>query len=255
MKKEDIVFEILHALCELQELEVLWHVGLERDSAENNRVDLLAGCRNGGICEYATFIKTLLQKHFLAGKFFVYDDSVRFDLSTCTGGIAICDSSLLVKQIQWWVEGKNLNGQHRPWATGYWLPEALCGDLSTAKILYDTQGISTQIGNLIIPYPQSLSCSIANLCVSEIKHKTQILKKLLKNENVIEFNLCTSDLVASMVRLAFARSHIYFRGYKSLENQVESLHPLDMLIYELALKLLKGGWDKSGLTEEIQALL
>lgn len=239
MRNNNIVLELSHALLDLHGLEMLLRVGLKRNSSKD-KIDLLAGCNGGDIYKYASLVETLLTNRWPAGNFFVCDDSVRFDLPTGTGGIAIYDSALFVRQIEEWVEGKNLSGQHRPWTTGYWLPEALCGDLATAEILHDAKNISTQIVELLVPYPQSLSRSIVNLCVDEMKQKIQMLEKLLEKDSPIELGLCISDLTASMVRLAFARSSIYFRGFRSLDEQSKLLKSSDLSMYEFALKLSKG---------------
>lgn len=238
MRNNNIVPELAHVLRDLQGLEMLLHVGLKRNSAKG-KIDLLAGCNGGDIYKYASPVEALLKDRWPTGNFFVCDDSVRFDLPTGTGGVAICNSTLLVRQIEEWIEGKNLGGQHRPWATGYWLPEALCGDLATAEILHDAKNIGVRIRELVVPYPQSLSRSIVDLCVDEIKQKLQTLKRLIEKNSPIELGFCISDLTASMIRLAFARSSRYFRGFRSLDEQVKLLRSSDMPIYELALELSK----------------
>lgn len=235
--KNSLVSNLTHVLCELQGMRVLLHVGLKRNSPKG-KIDLLAGCDDGGIEKYSPLIKALLEDRWPTGNFFVCDDSVRFDLPTGSGGVAVCDAALLVRQVEGWIEGKNLGGQHRPWATGYWLPEALCRDLATAKTLYDVTDIGVRLRELLIPYPVSLSESIVELCTDEIRQKLSMLEKLHENAT-IERELCLSDVTASMVRLAFARSRRYFRGFRSLEQQAKLLGFSDMLIYELALKLSK----------------
>lgn len=236
--KRSIVFNLLLALRDLEGLEVLLHVGLKRNSAKG-KIDLLAGCVGGDIYKYASPVEALLKDRWSTGSFFVCDDSVRFKLPASTGGVAICDSALLVKQIEGWIEGKNLGGQHRPWATGYWLPEALCGDLATAEILYDAKNIGVRIRELTVPYPPALSRSIVGLCADEIRQKIQTLVGLTERDSSLEFGLCVSDLTASMVRLAFARSRRYFRGFNSLGDQAKLLRSSDLPIYELALELSK----------------
>lgn len=235
--KKSIVSEFAYTLRDLQGLEILLNVGLKRNSAKG-KIDLLAGCNGGDIHKYAPPVEALLKDRWPAGNFFVCDDSVRFDLPTSTGGVAICDSTLLVRQIEEWVEGKNLGGQHRPWATGYWVPEALCGDLATAETLYDITGISVQLKELLVPYPTSLSKSIIELCTDEIRQKLSILEKL-HEDAILERGLCLSDVTSSMVRLAFARSRRYFRGFLSLGQQTKFLRSSDLPIYELALELSK----------------
>jgi len=235
--KNSLVSDLSHVLRELQGMKMLLHVGLKRNSAKG-KIDLLAGCDDGGIEKYYPLIKALLEDRWPTGNFFVCDDSVRFDLPTGSGGVAVCDSALLVRQVEGWTLGRNLGGQHRPWATGYWLPEALCGDLATAKTLYDVTDISVQLRELLVPYPVSLSESIAELCIDEIRQKLSMLEKLHENAT-IERELCLSDIIASVVRLAFARSRKYLRGFRSLEQQAKLLRSSDQALYGLALKLSK----------------
>lgn len=231
---------------------MLLRVGLRRNSSKD-KVDLLAGCDEGRIETYLQLIESLLKERWPDGKFFVCDDSVRFNLPAGTGGVAICDASLLVRQVEGWIEGKNLGGQHRPWATGYWLPEAFCGDLATAETLYDTRRTSARLRELLIPYPVSLSKNIIGLCTEEIRQKFSTLAKLHVN-SVIERELCLSEVIASMVRLAFARSRIYFRGFRSIEQQSKLLRSSDLLIYKLALKLSRREKVKDAVSE-IERLL
>lgn len=235
--KNSLVSDLTHVIRELQGMKVLLHVGLKRNSSKG-KIDLLVGCDEGRIETYSPLIESLLRKRWPDGNFFVCDDSVRFDLPTGSGGVAVCDSALLVKQVEEWILGRNLGGQHRPWATGYWLPEALCGDLATAKTLYDVTDASVRLRELLVPYPDSLSKSIVELCTDEIKQKLSTLEKLHENAT-IERELCLSDVTSSMVRFAFARSRRYFRGFGSLEQQAKLLGSSDLLIYELALKLSK----------------
>jgi len=238
VKNKRITSSLCQVLHDLPGLEMILRVGLGRNLTKG-KIDLLAGFNGGDIYKYTAPVKTLLKDCWPSGNFSLCDDSIRLALPAISGGIAICDSTLLVRQIKEWFEGRNLGGQHRSWAIGYWLPEVLCGDLATAEILYDAMGICIQIKELVVPYPASLSGFIIDLCIEEIKQKIQMLKGLLEKDNPIELGLCISDLTASMVRLAFARSRIYFRGFKSLGEQIKLLRSSDLPMYELALKLSK----------------
>lgn len=250
--KSSIASDLTHVLREMQGMKMLLHVGPKRNSSKG-KIDLLAGCDEGRIETYSPIIESLLRKRWSDGNFFVCDDSVRFDLPAGTGGVAICDVALLVRQVEGWIKGKNLGGQHRPWATGYWLPEALCGDLATAKTLHDATNTSDRLRKLLIPYPASLSRNIVKLCTEEIKQKLSTLEKLRANAT-IERELCLSDVTASMVRLAFARSRKYFRGFRSLEQQAKLLRSSNLLIYKLALELSKRKRAKD-VVSEIEKLL
>ncbi|QQS22552.1 hypothetical protein IPM19_02875 [bacterium] len=148
---------------------------------------------------------------------------------------------------------QKLGGQHRSWATGYWLPEALCGDLATAETLYDKTGINDKLKKLLVPYPASLSKFISELCIDEIRQKQSTFKMLHENAT-IERQLCLSDISASLVRLAFARSHQYLRGFRSLEKQAKLLEFSDLPIYGLALEISKGTRVKS-MMKRIEELL
>lgn len=237
MSKKKLLSDLFCGLRDLQGLEALLQVGLKRNSVKR-KIDLLAICDDGGIEKYFHSIRASLEVRWPTENFLMCDDSVRFDLPMGSGGIAVYDSTLLVRQVEDWIEGRNLGGQHRPWATGHWLPEALCGDLATAETLYDITNISIRLRELLATYPISLSKSIVELCTDEIAQKLSTLEKLHKNET-LERELCLSDITASMVRLAFARSQKYLRGFRSLEQQAKLLRSSDMLIYEFALELSK----------------
>lgn len=99
-------------------------------------------------------------------------------------------------------------------------------------------GYQFRLRELLTPYSVSLSKSIVELCTDEIRQKLSTLEKLHENAT-IERELCLSDIIASMVRLAFARSRRYFRGFQSLTQQAKLLGSSNLLIYELALKLSK----------------
>ena len=236
MKKSQIVSELSHALRNLQGIEMLLLVGLNRNLPKD-RVDLLVGCGGGDIYKYGPTIESLLKDCWSNGNFFVCDDSVRFELPTCGGGVAVCDSSLLVGQIQKWIGGKELCGQHRSWATGYWVPEALCGDLATAESLHDPKRIHSQIKKLIIPYPLSFSQAISELCVEEIKQKLNTLVKLHEGGESVGINLCLSDITALLVRFAFAPCRRSFCGFRSLTDQAHLFESSNLPIYKLALHL------------------
>lgn len=223
------------AKSNLQGMEMLLLVGLNRNLPKD-RVDMLVGCDGGDIYKYGPTIESLLKDCWPNGNFSACDDSVRFELPTGCGGIAVCNSTELVGQIQKWTGGKELGGQHRPWATGYWVPEALCGDLATAESLHDPKRIHYKIKELITPYPSLLSRAISKLCIEEIKQKLNTLEKLHEGEDLIEFNLCLSDIASSLVRLAFARSCCYFRGFRSLAEQAHLLESSSLPVYKLALR-------------------
>ena len=245
----DIISQLLQTLLPLRGMNMLLHVGRGRDSPKG-KVDLLAGCVDGDIVRYSSEIESLLRNWQLSGSFYVCDDSVLFETPMGSGGVAVCDSVKLVGQIEDWIEGRNLGGQHRPWAVGYWLPEALCGDLATAEILHDVEGIGARIMQLVTPYPDSLSRNIIEWCSDEIRQKLSLLERLIGDEKSIERELCLSDITTSLVRLAFACSRKYLRGFRSLEEQAKLLEPSGYSVYQLALKLSQ----RKGLAETTEKI-
>ncbi len=232
------VSDLQGILLRLHRSDFILRVGLEREQNDENKIDLLAGYGEGNAERHLSQIKTSLEGQWPDANLSISDDAVRFDLGISSGGIAVCDSTKLVERIKEWIDGKNLAGQHRPWAVGYWLPEALCEDLATAEVLYDAKGTYQEIKNLVVPYPECLSQAIAATCVSEIRQKSDILSRLSQKDRAIEFDLCLSDIGAAVVRFAFAKSRRYLRGFRSLARQAVFLQPSDFALYELASRLL-----------------
>lgn len=245
----DLISQLTQTLLLLRGMNMLLHVGRRRDSSKG-KVDLLAGCVDGNIARYSSEIESLLKGWQPSGSFYVCDDSVRFETPMGSGGVAVCDSAKLVGQIEEWIEGRNLGGQHRPWVVGYWLPEALCGDLATADVLHDVAGVGVEVMKMVTPYPGSLSKNIIEWCSDEIRQKLSLFERLIGNEKSIEHGLCLSDITASLIRLAFARSHKYLRGFRSLDEQAKLLEPPDHSVYKLALELSQ----RKGLAETIEKI-
>lgn len=232
------VSDLRDILLRLRQLEFILKVGLERCWNDESKIDLLVGCKERDIKHCFSQIQASLRDQWLNARLFVSDDAVRFDLGSSTGGVAVCDSIKLVEQIKEWTRGENLVGQHRPWTIGCWLPEALCGDLATAEVLHDANGIYAEMKSLIVPYPERLSQAIAATCVNEVRQKSDTLGRLSQKDRTIESALCLSDIGAAVVRLAFARSRRYLRGFRSLAQQAAFLQPSDFALYELASRLL-----------------
>jgi hypothetical protein len=235
MNKDDMFVDITQ---QFPNLKCLWEVGLKR-GLRNGTIDLLACCSGGGIARYGLEVSELLLTTCPDTTVYVSDDSVRFESMSFRGGVAICDYAYFMGQIDAWLSGKELGGQHRPWATGYWLPETLCGDLVTARCLHDTGDIHASVQQRLTPYPSVLAQAIDVLCVDEIRQKIDKVALLNGQDTPIEFHLCIADIAASMVRLAFARSRQYFRGFRAIEIQSHNLHNKDVVLYSLALKLLQ----------------
>lgn len=246
--KNNLVSELSKVLQELDDIRFLLCVGVKKGSS-NRKIDLLGGFVGGDIARYAPPIEAAFRDRWPSGNFFVLDGSVRFDLSAGSGGVAVCDSTAIADQITGWTQGKKLEGQRRSWAVGYWLPEALCGDIATAKILHDVYGIGAELKSLVTTYPESLSQAIIKLCIDEIRQKLHTLDMSSQRDDAVEMALCLSDITASMVRLAFARSRKYLRGFRSLGKQARLLSASDIIIYRLALEFQKSNGAKAVIDE------
>lgn len=249
-----IVSDLRNTLLRSHRFNFVLRVGLERERNDESKIDLLVGCGKRDIEHHLSQVQTLLEGRWPDAKLSISDDAVRFDLGTSSGGIAVCDSAKLVEQIKEWVRGKNLSGQHRHWAIGYWLPEALCGDLATAEVLHDAKATYAEIKDIVVQYPELLSRAIIALCVDEIRQKVDKLGRLLEEDRTIESALCFSDIGAAVIRFAFARSRRYLRGFRSLAEQAAFLQPSDFTLYELASKLLQEK-EAIHILEEIQRQL
>lgn len=249
-----IVSELRNILLRSDRFDLVLRVGLERERNDESKIDLLVGCGEGDIEHYLSRVQILLEGRWPDAKLSICDDAVRFNLGISSGGVAVCNSAKLVKQIKEWMRGKNLSGHHRPWAIGYWLPEALCGDLATAEVLHDAKATYAEIKDLVVPYPELLSRAIITLGVDEVRQKVDKLDSLFEKDRTIESALCFSDIGAVVVRLAFARSRCYLRGFRSLAEQAAFLQPSDFTLYELASKLLQEK-EAIHILEEIQRQL
>ncbi len=230
--------KFLGGLKKLPGLTCVWEVGRKRGSSKDN-VDLLAGFEQGRFLDHRSEITSLFKEHYPGADLLTCDDGLRFTLPTWRGGIAICNTKSLLQQINGWICGKDLDGKHKPWATGYWLPEALCGDLVTAKCLHDADDTNNKIRRILLPYPPSLARSIQELCVSEIRQKAAMVEQLSAQGCSVELHLCMADISASLVRLSFARSMVYFRGFRALDVQAKKLGVNDLQLYKLAKELIK----------------
>lgn len=235
MFRNKITLDLYHALKNLENLDLLLYVGLKRNSSKGN-IDILAACFEGSIKKLSPSITASLTNRWPHGNFSICDDSVRFKISKNTGGIAIYDSRTLIDQVTKWTNGENLGGQHRSWATGYWIPEAFLGDLATAESLFDPKDLYSKIKSLLFPYPDALSKYLSDFCIEEIALKLKMLKLFHEKDNTLEATICSYDIVTSMIRLAFAKSQVYFRGFRELSTQSRLLKAKDLPLYETALQ-------------------
>jgi len=217
-------------LSSLSELKIIWLMGQYREKSSN--IDLLLGFSHG---EKNLFLKKVIDilEIFFIGQFHLCDDAIIVSLvDGLKGGIAVCSLHALEQSLLSWNSGINLEGEHRVWATVLWLPEALCGDLATAKVLYDPYEINQSFQTYVTPYPESLRSSLIKICEEEIKIKISTIDA--SNLDYFDNVLKIRDIIIALIRLSFAKSKIYFRGFKNIEEQSQKLDLQSSYFYSLA---------------------
>ncbi len=222
-------------LVGIPNLSWLVQVGIGPGKPERSAdFDYLAGCLGSVtvatsllvVCDYLSALSATSVR--------VSDDAVCCILDGATLTVALCDPHQHVIQIKEYCEGRDVLGQRRPWAVGYWIPEALCADWAFCRVCYDPTGVATDLARALVMYPQKLSEGITDLCLQEIQVKTTAL---LERNPSIERELYKADVVAALIRLAFAKEFKYLRGFKDLESQSQNLSPKGANIYSGALTL------------------
>jgi hypothetical protein len=230
-----VIEKICKELCSFSDLDMLWNFG---PSAE--KADLLALMKNGDIATHGERFAKTLRNVFRDGEVFFCDDSVRFKGSSISGGVAVMNTAETISRLSLWSQGRNLEGNHRPWAIGYWMPEAFYGDLSEGKILYDVLDIASSLSAMAKPYPEDLRNALLFLCREEVSLKFEKMGKFLScgTGNDPELRLCISDTSLAIIRFAFANSRRYLRGFLHLKEQSEFLLPGDKKLCDIAFAML-----------------
>ena len=233
--------ELGKTLQRLNRLTTIWLVGSYNTAPTTSQgLDLLAVFADGDIHNYAEPMIKILGDKWPGSDFIINDDSVQFkSLDHIPVNIAAYRLELLLQQIHHYANGRCLEGQHRTWTNGYWLPEALCGDLATSTCLYDSAEADPFIRVLVEPYPDLLAQAIKALCILEIEQKLVILEKSNYSKEKVEIFLAINDIIAASLRFAFAESRCYLMGFKRLEQQACVLNKRGRSIYELAQNLTR----------------
>lgn len=231
------VEQVSEILKSLVNLSALWLVGSYGQGRQQfNDVDFLAAFADGEFNAHKLAIDELISQQWPQATGMVSDDSVRYLLpgSNCIS-VAIYSALELEQRLRAYASGNHLDGQRRPWAVSYWLPEALCGDLTAGKLLFDRLGFGHAVSSLFNSYPEAMALSIEHISIAEVELRLNFLCS--DEDETIEANLAKADVVASLVRLAFAKSRVYLRGFRRLEEQSKNLTLRGRAVYELAQHL------------------
>ena len=212
-----------------------WLVGsAARGDQTVQGIDLLVACQSGDFGLNVAAARQALADFSEPGTWRVSDDSIIGSIGGVQAGIALHAKLVLWGRIDGYLRGEGLEGLHRSWATGYWLPEALCADLADAIPLNDQSGEATLLASKLSPYPNDLSEGVQRLCREEIILKLARVRRDIESGWTIESGLRCSDIATSAIRLAFARELVYLRGFHRIAGQCELLSEGGKALVDLA---------------------
>ncbi len=163
------------------------------------------------------------------------DDALRFTFEGSVFDIAIYAHKKVYDIVTGVVTGTLLEGRLAHWATKAWLPEGFCADLRKGKILQDKSGILKSLIKSIRSYPKIFREKILEMCSLEINSKLDDLCKVAPKS--IESTLIRSDIIAALIRYAFAYDEIYLRSYKKLDENAKELGVRGRKIFSLTTQL------------------
>lgn len=218
-----------------------WLVGsAARGDQAAQGIDLLVACQSRDFALNVAAARQALADFSEPGTWRVSDDSIIGSIGGVQTGIALHAKPVLWGRIDGYLRGEGLEGLHRSWATGYWLPETLCADLADAIPLNDKTGEATLLSSSLSPYPKALADGVQRLCREEATFKLVRVKRDLESGWTVESSLCCSDIAASAIRLAFARELVYLRGFHRIAGQRELLGEPGKALVDLAGEYICG---------------
>lgn len=165
------------------------------------------------------------------------DDALRFNFEESVFDVALYSHKNVYDIVTGVVTGTLLEGRLAHWATKAWLPEGFCADLRKGKILQDKSGILKSLIESIRSYPKIFREKILERCSLEINSKIDELGK--STPKSIERTLIRSDIIAALIRYAFAYDEVYLRSYKKLDENAKELRENGRKIFSLATQINK----------------
>lgn len=228
--------KLFDSLLSYSQIETAWMVGSATNNPEENSdIDLLLLFNSYDMNKHATKIEALLRNRFSRISFDYSDDSIICSLKdTPKVGIALHLRSDVVLKVKQYAAGVNLDGLHKTWAAGYWMPEALCADIAFSQLISSSKETDSYLKEIVLPYPQKMSEAICNLCKEEIQCK---LSRLTNKVSPIELSILLMDIVSAIIRYTFAKDRYYLRGFKRIDLQKNLLSSSSRKLIGLAEKL------------------
>lgn len=149
----------------------------------------------------------------------ILDDAVRIQFERQLPlSLAIYPYTELKEKLHLYTQGQDLDGFHKPWAAGYWLPEALCGDIFRSEPVWESDEVYETFRSLVMPYPLPLQKAIMYYGRNEIVLK---YKLYLQSTCNLEKGILISDIQKAAIRYLFAKAGVYLRGFKNIERQLQ----------------------------------
>lgn len=208
-------------------------VGVGFSSSE----DYLAAFSSGGIETHGKSLLAVVNSYNLLEDPHIIDDAVRGQgHSGITFGFAVGDCSVIERRVTEWLGGSNLEGECRPWALGYWIPEAFLGDLATSVVIDDPYGWWAELIQRVSRYPDTLAKRVFAYCALEISRK----KKFLLSVCMFERSVAQADIGLAVLRIAFANEGVYLRGFRDISEQAVLLSDVSRRYFALSMRVVAG---------------
>jgi len=173
------------------------------DSDNFNDIDFLITYTGS----YNTFIESM---SFL-WKLYILDDSIRFNYLWKEVSFVFKEEvefNNYINKIHNWDINERIN---KEWAIWWYVPEILLYDLVNSKILLNKNNYLLELINKLKDFDNFNSSKIEKLLLNEIKIKLNYFELWLDN---ISNQICTSDLILSIIRFIYIRNKLYFPWLK-----------------------------------------
>lgn len=212
-------------------------------------IDLLVGVLSSTEDTYQTVCK-VLKRNGIDG-IERSDDALRFNFEESVFDVALYAHKNVYDIVTGVVTGTLLEGRLTHWATKAWLPEGFCADLRNGRVLQDKSGVLKSLIRSIRSYPKVFREKILERCSLEIESRLNELGKFPPKS--IESTLIRSDLIAALIRYAFAYDKIYLRSYKKLDENAKELGQRGRKIFSLATQV--NNTDIYSIHQQIQKII
>lgn len=145
------------------------------------------------------------------------DDALQFPTENSYISIAVHQDDLFLEYINSFITGVNIDVVPKTWAIGGRLPEVVCFDVVTGKILFDPVMIFERLQDQLRFYPLLAKKALIKKCHEEIELRLTFVKN---KKDGLSSLLAGNELLLPLIRLVFARKEIFLPGTKRLLDDV-----------------------------------